>query len=104
MGTRLIEFLDWFSVGFHRAFLEGERWKLYLKGMGVTLQLTIAALVIGIVLGVVVAVVRTAHDQQRLGHRNVVLGILNGVCKVYTTIIRGTPMMVQLLIWGFVIF
>ena len=51
MGTRLIEFLDWFSVGFHRAFLEGERWKLYLKGMGVTLQLTIAALVIGIVLG-----------------------------------------------------
>lgn len=44
MGTRLIEFLDWFSVGFHRAFLEGERWKLYLKGMGVTLQLTIAAL------------------------------------------------------------
>ena len=97
MGTRLIEFLDWFSVGFHRAFLEGERWKLYLKGMGVTLQLTIAALVIGIVLGVVVAVVRTAHDQQRLGHRNVVLGILNGVCKVYTTIIRGTPMMVQLL-------
>ena len=104
MGTRLIEFLDWFSVGFHRAFLEGERWKLYLKGMGVTLQLTIAALVIGIVLGVVVAVVRTAPDQQRLGHRNVVLGILNGVCKVYTTIIRGTPMMVQLLIWGFVIF
>ena len=104
MGTRLIEFLDWFSVGFHRAFLEGERWKLYLKGMGVTLQLTIAALVIGIVLGVVVAVVRTAHDQQRLGHRNVVLGILNGVCKVYTTIIRGTPMMVQLLIMGFVIF
>ncbi len=75
MGTRLIEFLDWFSVGFHRAFLEGERWKLYLKGMGVTLQLTIAALVIGIVLGVVVAVVRTAHDQQRLGHRNVVLGV-----------------------------
>ena len=59
MGTRLVEFLDWFSVGFHRAFLEGERWKLYLKGMGVTLQLTIAALVIGIVLGVVVAVVRT---------------------------------------------
>ena len=104
MGTRFIEFLDWFSRGFSRAFLEGERWKLYLKGMGVTLQLTIAALVIGIVLGVVVAVVRTAHDQQRLGHRNVVLGILNGVCKVYTTIIRGTPMMVQLLIMGLVIF
>ena len=55
-------------------------------------------------LGVVVAVIRTSHDQQRLGRRNPVLGILNAVCKVYTTVIRGTPMMVQLLIWGFVIF
>ena len=100
MGTRLIEFLDWFSVGFHRAFLEGDRWKLYLKGMGVTLQLTIIALVIGVVLGVVVAVVRTAHDQQRPGRKNPVLGVFNVVCKVYTTVIRGTPMMVQLLIWG----
>ena len=62
------------------------------------------ALIIGVILGVVVAVIRTAHDQQRIGHRNPALGILNAVCKVYTTIIRGTPMMVQLLIWGFVIF
>lgn len=89
---------------FNLAFVTGDRWKLYLQGLGVTLQLTVFALIIGIVLGVVVAVIRAAHDQQRLGRRNFGLGILNVICKIYITVIRGTPMMVQLLIWGFVIF
>ena len=62
------------------------------------------ALVIGVMLGVIVAVIRTAHDQQRLGHRNPVLGAVNWFCKLYTTVIRGTPMMVQLLVMGLVIF
>ena len=49
--------------------------------------------------------VRTAHDQQRPGRpKNPVLGILNIICKVYVTIIRGTPMMVQILIMGLVVF
>ena len=56
------------------------------------------------VLGVLVATVRTAHDQQRLGHRNPVLGFFNLICKVYSTVIRGTPMMVQLLIMSMVVF
>ncbi|WP_130870168.1 amino acid ABC transporter permease [Intestinimonas massiliensis (ex Afouda et al. 2020)] len=89
---------------FNLAFVTGDRWKLYLQGLGVTLQLTVFALIIGIVLGVVVAVIRAAHDQQRPGRRNFGLGILNVICKIYITVIRGTPMMVQLLIWGFVIF
>ena len=89
----------------HAAFLEGDRWQLYLQGLLTTLELTVVALIAGVVLGVVVAVIRTAHDQQRPGRRkNPVLGILNGICKVYTTVIRGTPMLVQILIWGFVIF
>jgi ABC-type amino acid transport system permease subunit len=53
---------------------------------------------------VLVAIIRTAHDQQRPGKHNFFLGILNAVCKVYVTVIRGTPMMVQLLIMGMVIF
>ena len=97
-------FFDNFFRLFYQAFIEGERWRLYLKGMGMTFELTVFALCIGIVLGVLVAVIRTAHDQQRLGKRNLFLGFCNGLCKVYTTVIRGTPMMVQLLIWGFVIF
>ena len=102
-GEELGFFEDFFRL-FYQAFIEGERWRLYLKGMGMTFQLTIIALCIGIVLGMVVAVVRTAHDQQRPGKKSLLLGFCNGLCKVYTTVIRGTPMMVQLLIWGFVIF
>ncbi|MGM9607959.1 MAG: amino acid ABC transporter permease [Oscillospiraceae bacterium] len=76
----------------------------YFKGLGTTLQVTVMALAIGVVLGVLVAMVRTAHDQQRPGHHNPLLGAINAVCKVYVTVIRGTPMMVQLMIMGFVIF
>lgn len=89
---------------FYQSFVAGDRWLLYLKGLGITFQLTLGALVLGVVLGVLVAVVRTSHDQQRKGRSNPVLTVLNGVCKVYTTVIRGTPMMVQLLIMYFVIF
>ena len=97
-------FFDNFFRLFYQAFIEGNRWQLYLRGLVVTLQLTVIALCIGIVLGVLVAVVRTAHDQQRLGRRSIFLSFCNVLCQIYTTVIRGTPMMVQLLIWGFVIF
>lgn len=93
-----------FYVKFYQAFIDGSRWKQYLNGVGTTLMVTAMALAIGIVLGILVAMVRTAHDQQRTGKHNPILGVLNGVCQVYVTVIRGTPMMVQLLIMGFVIF
>lgn len=93
-----------FYVKFYQAFIEGDRWKQYLNGVGTTLMVTAMALAIGVLLGVIVAMVRTAYDQQRPGRKNPVLGILNGICQVYITVIRGTPMMVQLLIMGFVIF
>ena len=100
----LVKWWQEFYVYFYQAFIEGDRWIQYLKGVGTTLWVTALALIIGIVLGVVVAIVRTAHDQQRPGKHNIFLGIINAICKVYVTIIRGTPMMVQLLIMGFVIF
>ena len=99
--------VQWFNeLGprFYRAFFEADRWKLYLQGLAVTFEITIAAIVMGLVLGLFVAMVRTAHDQQRPGRRNPLLGFVNLICKVYTTVIRGTPMMVQILIWAFVIF
>ncbi len=89
---------------FIQSFVEGNRWLLYLKGVGVTLEVAAVALVLGIILGVLVAVIRTTHDQQRNGHKNPVVGVLNTICQVYTTVIRGTPIMVQLLIMYFVIF
>ena len=93
-----------FYVYFYQAFVEADRWKQYLSGVGRTLYVTALALLLGVVLGVIVAVVRTAHDQQRPGHRNPFLGVLNFIFRIYITVIRGTPMMVQLLIMGFVIF
>ncbi len=100
----MIQWLTDLAPRLHRAFIEGERWKLFLQGLGVTLEMTVAALILGVILGLVVAVVRTAHDQQRPGRRNPLMGFFNGLCGLYTTVIRGTPMMVQLLIWSFVIF
>jgi His/Glu/Gln/Arg/opine family amino acid ABC transporter permease subunit len=97
-------FFQSFYVKFYQAFLYADRWKQYLGGVGTTLVVTAMALVLGIVLGVLVAMVRTAHDQQRPGRHNPVLGVINAICKLYVTIIRGTPMMVQLLIMGLVIF
>ena len=91
-------------MNFYRAWFEADRWKQYFQGLGTTVQVTVMALLIGVVLGVVVAMIRTAHDQQRPGQHNPLLAITNLICKVYVTIIRGTPMMVQLLIMGLVIF
>ena len=93
-----------FFVRFYQAFLENDRWQQYLEGVGTTLLVTAMALILGVILGVVVAMVRTAHDQQRPGQRNFLLGVINFICKVYVTVIRGTPMMVQILIMGLVIF
>ena len=93
-----------FYVYFYQAFIENGRWSQYLTGVVSTLYVTALALILGVILGVIVAVVRTAHDQQRPGHKNPILEALNFIFKIYVTVIRGTPMMVQLLIMGFVIF
>ena len=102
-GTKLSFGQDFFFK-FYQAFLLKDRWMQYINGVGTTLLVTALALALGVVLGSVVALVRVTHDQQRPGHKNAVLGFFNAVCQVYTTIIRGTPMMVQLLIMSMVIF
>ena len=88
---------------FIQAFIEDGRWKNYLDGLGISLLPTIGALVLGVLIGVLIAVVRTQYDQNPQG-RNIAMRFVNGICKIYTTVIRGTPMMVQLMIWGFIIF
>ena len=102
-GTTL-NFEQEFFFKFYQAFILKDRWTQYIKGVSTTLLVTAIALALGIVLGSVVALVRVAHDQQRPGHKNPVLGFFNIICEIYTTIIRGTPMMVQLLIMSMVIF
>ena len=96
-------FLD-FADKFYQAFLYKDRWLQYIQGTGTTLLVTAMSLAMGILLGAVVALLRVGHDQQRPHHRNPLLGAANALCKVYVTVIRGTPMMVQLLIMSMVIF
>lgn len=79
-------------------FIEENRWKYLLDGLKVTLQITFFAVLIGIALGFLVAIVRSTYD--RTGK----LKILNLLSKLYLTVIRGTPVVVQLLIIYFVIF
>ena len=100
----MIQWLTKLGERFHTAFVTEDRWKLYVDGLVVTLELTVLALILGVAIGLVVAVIRSAHDQQRPGRRNPLLGFVNALLSIYTTVIRGTPMMVQILIWCFVIF
>ena len=97
MIQSLIDWLDDLGPRLHTAFIEADRWKLYLQGLGTTLELTVVALVFGVLLGLIVAMVRTAHDQQRLGRKkNPLLGLLNALCHIYTTVIRGGLMSVDM--------
>ncbi|MGC4018340.1 MAG: amino acid ABC transporter permease [Muricomes sp.] len=83
---------------FYTNFIEENRWEYILDGLGVTLQVTFFAVIIGILIGFLIAIVRSTHDKTGK------MKILNGICKVYLTVIRGTPVVVQLLIIYFVIF
>ncbi len=87
----------------YQTFIAADRWKWFLNGLKITFAVTIGALILGVIIGLLIAIVRTAHDSRRMGKSNIILSILNAVCKLYLTVIRGTPMMVQLLIMGFVI-
>lgn len=91
-------------------FIDESRWKLLLTGLGNTLLITLFATLIGIFLGIIVAAVRTTYDKNGEAmafHKSIgyyVLKIANALCKLYLTVMRGTPVVVQLLIAYFIIF
>lgn len=99
-------FIDEFTF----VFIEGDRYQHMIKGFLNTLKITGGALVIGIVIGIVIAAIRSSYDKnleslkQRKGVGYWILTILNLLCKIYLTIIRGTPVVVQLMIAYFLIF
>ena len=106
MGAMTEWWLD-FQDTFYRCFIEDDRWKYLVRGLGNTLLITFFALILGVVIGVVVAMVRASYDknrdEMRPGLGRGLLGFFNGVCKVYLTVIRGTPVVVQLLLGVFAI-
>ena len=89
-------------------FVQADRWKFLLQGLGRTLIITLLAGVLGVVIGVIIAMIRSTYDKTRdtahktFGRR--VFGVVDWLCRVYLTVLRGTPVVVQLMIIYFVIF
>ena len=78
--------------------IEKDRWKYIADGLGVTLQITFFAVILGILLGFLVAVVRSTYEKTGK------LKLFNLLCQIYPTVIRGTPVLVQLLIMYYIVF
>ncbi len=94
----MAEWWQEFVSKFTLAFIDHNRWRFITNGLGNTLLITLCAVIIGIAIGFVVSIIRTTHDKTGR------LKIANAICKVYLTVIRGTPVMIQIMIIYFVIF
>lgn len=91
-------------------FINSDRWEWLLEGLGNTLIITLFATLLGIAIGVVIAGVRSTYDKnceslkKKGGIGYFVLKFFNAICNIYLTVIRGTPVVVQLLIMYFIVF
>lgn len=110
MLDHIIGALIAFTEKFYSVMIDGDRYKFLIDGLKNTFTITFGALAIGIILGILVAAIRTSFDKNREamklrgGAGYYVLAVLNGICKFYLTVTRGTPVVVQLMISYFVIF
>ncbi len=106
----MTEWFEKFKADFVLNFLDDDRWMWLLEGLGQTLLITFFAVLLGIAIGVVIAIIRSTFDKNRetLKARNRftygLLAFFNAICNIYLTVIRGTPVVVQLMIMYFVIF
>ena len=95
---------------FYHVMIEGNRYNFLIDGLKNTFVITFGALAIGVVIGIVVAAIRTSFDKNKEslqlhgGFGYHALSFFNGICKIYLTIARGTPVVVQLMIAYFIIF
>ncbi len=87
-----------FKLRFTANFITDDRWLYLWNGLGNTLRITFFAVIIGIILGLMISIIRSTHDITGK------MKFPNLICKAYLTVIRGTPVMVQILIVYFVIF
>lgn len=94
----MAEWFDKLQNRFYLNFIKDDRWRYITRGLWTTLRITVFAVLLGIAIGFLIAVIRSTHDKTGK------LKIPNFICRVYLTVIRGTPVVVQLLIIYFVIF
>lgn len=101
-----------FQTKFYLNFIKDDRWKYITSGLGNTLKITIFALIFAVIIGVLVAIIRYSYDKNHTNKAGnfiqsllqFLLAVANGICHVYLTIIRGVPVVVQLMIIYFIIF
>mgnify|MGYP001093333912 FL=1 len=91
-----------FKLKFIANFITDNRWKYFTNGLGTTYVVSFFAVILGVVIGVLIAEVRSSADK--LDRPPLVVKILNVICKLYLTVIRGTPAMIQLLIMYYIVF
>lgn len=87
-----------FVERFINNFIADDRWRYIWDGLGVTLLITACAVVLGITIGFIVAAVRSTHDKTGR------MKFANAICRLYLTVIRGTPVLIQLMIIYYIIF
>lgn len=108
LSEKFAQKLNRFKEKFYQAFIKENRWQYLIKGLKNTLIITVFAVLIGIFLGFLVASVRYSHDKTERSEMKAfprfLLNFANAICKVYLTVIRGTPVVVQLMIIYYVIF
>ena len=89
-------------------FVQANRWKYLWDGLGRTLLITLLAGLLGVAIGVIIAMIRSTYDKTREGARKTIgrkiFAVMDWICRVYLTVLRGTPVVVQLMIIYFVIF
>lgn len=106
--SNLAVWFDGVKAEFILNFIDKNRWKMLVNGLGNTLLISLLACLLGIVLGALIAVVRTSWDNsgryRPKGLGRSLMGLLNAICQLYTTVIRGTPVVIQLLIMYYIIF
>ncbi len=102
---------EWFNEiadKFMLCFVDGGYWQWLAKGFKYSIIITFFAVLLGFVLGVILATIRSSFDKNivalkmRGGFSYQILRFLNGICKIYITVVRGVPVVVQLMLWYFV--
>lgn len=94
-------FFDTLKYKFYKTFIEQNRWMEFLKGLGNTVLIAIGATMIGVIIGLIIAVTKVSNDMVE--NPGILLRFFNFIFSIYTTVIRGTPTLVQIIIFYFII-
>ncbi len=94
---------------FYNTVIDNDYWQMLLQGLWATIVIAFFAAILGIVLGFLVAMVRSTTEMTLRGKKcrkpgDFIIKVIDKICGIYVTVIRGTPMLVQLMIMYYIIF